>query len=98
MFEAIILASGLTATVDSVRRDKSQIVTAIVRVVSTATVAFDTVYIHCGFLDGVGVAIKESAAMVSNLQPGETAFSSVRTVDEQSAIRSAKCRIGMTQP
>lgn len=98
MFEGLILAAGLTASVDSLSVDKREIATAVVRVVNEGTAAYSSVYVNCAFLDDAGTAVITGSAMISNLEPNETAFGSVKVDAANKRIRTAECRIGMTQP
>jgi len=97
MLEAFVLASGLTTTVDSISR-RNDIVTAVVRTTNSGATAYNSVYLECGFLDVGGKAVKASADIVNNLQPGQTAYSNVQTVDQGHQVSSVECRIGLTQP
>ncbi|ESY37875.1 hypothetical protein X747_24705 [Mesorhizobium sp. LNJC384A00] len=97
----VALASGLSVTFDSLTIDnRRHIASAIVRVTNSGTNAFDSVFVNCAFMDTAGRAVQVGGALLNNLAPGETAFGSadVDTSLLVSAIASASCRVGLTQP
>ncbi|MDG4908140.1 MAG: hypothetical protein E5X33_12115 [Mesorhizobium sp.] len=99
MLSAIVLiASGLSVTVDSLTIDRRQVAKAIVRVANAGSEAYRSVYVDCAFMDGTGKAVQTGGALISNLAPGETAFGSADVDASGRDIDSAACRIGLTQP
>lgn len=94
----VSLVSGLSVTVDSLTIDHRQVARVIMRVTNAGPNAYESVFINCAFMDAAGKAIQVGGALVSNLNPGETAFGSAAVDASELAIASASCRIGLTQP
>lgn len=94
----VSLVSGLSVTVDSLTIDHRQVARVIMRVTNAGPNAYQSVFINCAFMDAAGKAVQVGGALVSNLNPGETAFGSADVDASKLAIASASCRIGLTQP